>query len=134
MPSKKQEIPEADHAGHRERLRERFRLDGLQGFAPHEALELLLTGKKIPAAKALEWGLINEVVPDEELDGRAMELAQQLAALAPSAVARTKGLFYQVEEMPLLEGLETARAVNEALRKTQDFAAGVQEFKDGKKA
>ena len=43
MPSKKQEIPEADHAGHRERLRERFRLDGLQGFAPHEALELLLT-------------------------------------------------------------------------------------------
>lgn len=100
----------------------------------HRALELLLTGKKLPAAKALEWGLINEVVPDEELDGRAMELAQQLAALAPSAVARTKGLFYQVEEMPLLEGLETARAVNEAMRKTKDFAAGVQEFKDGKKA
>lgn len=43
MPSKQQTLPEADHSGHRERLRERFRLDGLQGFAPHEALELLLT-------------------------------------------------------------------------------------------
>lgn len=100
----------------------------------HRALELLLTGKKITAAKALEWGLINEVVPDDELDARAMELAQQLAELAPSAVARTKNLFYRVEEMPLLDGLTTAKEVNEAMRKTKDFAAGVQDFKNGKKA
>lgn len=100
----------------------------------HRALELLLTGKKITADKALDWGLINEVVPDSELEKRGLELATQLAALSPSAVANTKGLLYQVEEMGLLEGLNTARAVNEAMRKTKDFAAGVQEFKGGKKA
>ena len=36
-------MDQADHAGHRERLRARYRQEGLEGFAPHEALELLLT-------------------------------------------------------------------------------------------
>ena len=99
----------------------------------HRALEMLLTGKKIGAMQALDWGLINEVVPDDQLDKRAMEVAQQLAELSPFAVANTKELFYRVEEMPLLEGLQFAKAVNEAMRKTKDFQSGVEDFKQGKK-
>ena len=100
----------------------------------HRALELLLTGKKITADKALDWGLINEVVPDKQLEQRGMELAIHLSQIPASAMSRTKNLFYKVEEMDLLDGLEEARAVNEAMRKTKDFAAGVSDFKNGKKA
>ncbi|MDR1321049.1 MAG: enoyl-CoA hydratase/isomerase family protein [Gracilibacteraceae bacterium] len=99
----------------------------------HRALELLLTGRKIGAAEALAWGLINEVVPDGQLEERTMDLARRLAALAPSAAASTKALLYRVEEMPLLEGLRIAKEVNEAMRQTGDFAAGAQGFLQGAK-
>jgi DNA repair protein RadC len=43
-----------DHTGHRERLRRRFEQEGLNGFAPHEALELLLT-YALPASTPTAW-------------------------------------------------------------------------------
>jgi enoyl-CoA hydratase/carnithine racemase len=99
----------------------------------HRALELLLTGKKIPARTALEWGLINEVTPKGGQFDAAMKIAGCLAEFSPQAMAFTKKLFYEVEEMPLEAGLEHARSVNVAMRATPDFAAGVQRFNDGEK-
>ncbi|MET0375174.1 MAG: enoyl-CoA hydratase-related protein, partial [Rhizorhabdus sp.] len=43
------------------------------------AMEMMLLGKKLPAATALEWGLINRVVPEEDVDAAGLALAQQLA-------------------------------------------------------
>ncbi len=48
------------------------------GFA--RAAEMALLGERVPAAKALEWGLINRVHPDEEFEGEVRELALRLAA------------------------------------------------------
>jgi crotonobetainyl-CoA hydratase len=57
---------------------------------PKLALELVLTGRHLEAAEALERGLVNRVVPGEQVLASALELAQQVAALAPLAVASSK--------------------------------------------
>jgi 2-(1,2-epoxy-1,2-dihydrophenyl)acetyl-CoA isomerase len=48
------------------------------------AAEIALFGRKVTAAQALEWGLVNEVVPDEHLLARACSLAAELASLSAS--------------------------------------------------
>jgi 2-(1,2-epoxy-1,2-dihydrophenyl)acetyl-CoA isomerase len=56
------------------------------------ASELLLTGRKLDAAAALEWGIVNEVVPPEELTPRATEIARRLAGAPAGAAGATKRL------------------------------------------
>jgi enoyl-CoA hydratase len=57
---------------------------------PARAKQYLLTGDPVPAREAERIGLVNEVVPDTELDERAMAFAHRLAAGAPLAVQYTK--------------------------------------------
>jgi 2-(1,2-epoxy-1,2-dihydrophenyl)acetyl-CoA isomerase len=59
------------------------------------AMELLLLNRTLPAAEALVWGLVNEVVADEQLLTRAMEVAEQLAQGASGAYGATKRLVAQ---------------------------------------
>jgi methylglutaconyl-CoA hydratase len=54
---------------------------------------LLLTGQSVPASRAAEMGLVNEVVPDADLLPRAREYAAHFASLPPLALAETKALF-----------------------------------------
>jgi enoyl-CoA hydratase len=56
------------------------------------ALEMGLTGEPVTATRALEIGLVNRVVPAERVLGEALDLARQIAANAPLAVAVTKKL------------------------------------------
>src|SRR3984957_15628036 len=56
------------------------------------AMELLLLNRTLTAEEALSWGLVNEVVADEDLQARALALAEQLAAGASSAYGATKRL------------------------------------------
>jgi len=56
----------------------------------HRALQLLTSGEMIRADRALEWGLVNEVVAPEELADRVQALASQIAKNAPFAVASAK--------------------------------------------
>jgi len=74
------------------------------------AMKLLLFGERVGAEEALRMGLINEIVPQERLLPRAMELAQKLAALGPEGVQMTKqavlkGLSVGLDEAMLLESL-----------------------------
>jgi enoyl-CoA hydratase/carnithine racemase len=61
-------------------------------IGPAKAKYLLLTGDRLDAATALEWGVVDWVVPAAELDGAALELAAKLAAAPPMAAALTKRL------------------------------------------
>ena len=54
------------------------------------AVELSLTGRLVDAETCLAWGMVNEIVPRERVMPRALELAQELAALPPVAVRLTK--------------------------------------------
>jgi enoyl-CoA hydratase/carnithine racemase len=65
------------------------------------ALDLLLTGRFIDAARAEEIGLVNRVVPDADLDKTVDELADMIASKSGAAVALGKRAFYRQMEMPL---------------------------------
>ena len=58
------------------------------------ALEMLFTGEPIDAATALDWGLVNRVVPADRLDDAVVELARQIMQFSPATLALGKHAFY----------------------------------------
>lgn len=58
------------------------------------ALDMLMTGRLVPAAEALEWGLVNRVVDQEDLMPEALKLAKHLAEASPLTMAMGKKTFY----------------------------------------
>jgi len=75
------------------------------------AMEMLLTGDVIDARKAMEWGLVNRVVPPEQLEATTLSLAKQIAEKPPSTVAAGKRGFYQQMDMGLAKAYELASKV-----------------------
>jgi crotonobetainyl-CoA hydratase len=57
---------------------------------PAIAREYILTGRRLSAQDALRWGLVNDVVPVDEVRGRALRLAAEIAGLAPRSTSATK--------------------------------------------
>ena len=76
---------------------------------PGIAREMILTGQPIGAARALEVGLVSRVVPRERLREEAADVATQLAALPPAAVAAAKEAVTRGLDLPLGQGLELER-------------------------
>ena len=66
-----------------------------------KALEMMLTGRKLPAAEALAVGLITRVVPAAELEAATAQLAGELADRSPAAVALGLRAFYQSQDLEL---------------------------------
>ncbi|MBO0682113.1 MAG: enoyl-CoA hydratase [Candidatus Dormibacteraeota bacterium] len=64
------------------------------------ALELLLTGRPIDADTAAEWGLVNRVVPADQLETAALELAHQVASASPLTLKIGKQAFYRQIDVP----------------------------------
>ncbi len=75
------------------------------------ALEMLFTGEFIDAETALAWGLLNRVVPAEQLDQATLSLAQNIAAKSAAAMAIGKRGFYQQIEQDLATAYQTAAAI-----------------------
>ena len=71
------------------------------------AMEMLLTGEPISAQRALEWGLVNRVVPADQLDSEVEKLAATIAAKPPATVAAGKRAFYQQMRPGPRAGLRT---------------------------
>src|SRR5882672_7061096 len=69
------------------------------------AFELVALGEPIGAARALELGMVNRVVPDAKLMDEALALAQKVAAVSRPAMAHTKSLFHEVVDLPLPKAL-----------------------------
>jgi enoyl-CoA hydratase/carnithine racemase len=72
------------------------------------AFDLLVTGKFIDAATALDWGLINEVVPAAQLEAASARKAGEIAAKSPSAIRHGKALFYRQQTLPLADAYALA--------------------------
>ena len=92
------------------------------------AMEMLLTGEPIGAARALEWGLVNKVVPFEELDNAVLALAQTLAAKPPATVAAGKRAFYQQMDLGLEQAYKLASGVIAASFAHAEGRAGMDAF------
>lgn len=96
---------------------------------PHPiAMEMLLLGEPIDAETALRWGLINKVVPMDELLTVATDYARRLAALPPLAVQACKELAIRARDMDRTSGLRLEETMLRMLKFTDDGAEGIAAF------
>ena len=93
-----------------------------------QARGLLLSGRLVTAEEALRLGLVNEIVPVEQIEGRGAELASQLARNSPEAMRATKRLLAEQHGAWLARATELAVEANAAARMTVDFREGVAAF------
>jgi enoyl-CoA hydratase/carnithine racemase len=89
----------------------------------NRARYMLLTGRKLPAREALEWGAVAEVLPKERLLDRAWELARELAKRPPLALRYTRLLFTQDLKRAFLDELAHGLA-RETYAQRQFFPVG----------
>jgi enoyl-CoA hydratase/carnithine racemase len=82
-----------------------------RNLARKHAMEMLLTGEMIDAPRALEWGLVNRVVPSERLDQTVLDLATQIRSKPRNTIASGKHAFYEQLEMGLEQAYELAGQV-----------------------
>ena len=96
------------------------------------ALELLYTGRPMPAAEAKSWGLVNDVVPAARLIDRCMELATEIAKGAPLSIAGTKETVRACEDVSVADGhalIDDGKIVNyERMRNSEDAKEGPLAF------
>jgi enoyl-CoA hydratase/carnithine racemase len=92
------------------------------------ALEMLLTGDMVPAARAAEIGLVNRAVPAEELTRETMSLAARIASKSPAALKYGKEIFQRQLELPLVEAGRLAAEVMVENMLAQDAAEGIAAF------
>jgi 2-(1,2-epoxy-1,2-dihydrophenyl)acetyl-CoA isomerase len=92
------------------------------------ASELAMLGERLPAAKALEWGLINRVVADESLQTEALALAARLAAGPTRSYAGTKRQLNNWLYSRMAEQLELEAQIQQEMAGSADFLEGAMAF------
>jgi 2-(1,2-epoxy-1,2-dihydrophenyl)acetyl-CoA isomerase len=92
------------------------------------AMELAVTGALIDAERALEIGLVHQVVPADSLRDDVDTLAQELAALPTRAIAETKRLFREGQDGSLAEALDREALTQGDMGRTHDHLEGVSAF------
>jgi len=98
------------------------------------ALELVMWGdKRISAQRAYEMGLVNAVVPPDQLLPTAMEWAERMLSLAPRAVRNFKEILYKGSYMPPFEAARYAQNLEYNLRGMQDSIEGPKAFSERRK-
>jgi enoyl-CoA hydratase/carnithine racemase len=85
------------------------------------AFELVALGEPVDAQRALQLGMVNRVVPLEEVLDQSLALAEKLAAVKRPAMAETKRLFHEVADLPLAAALERGRDTNQRMRNFQQL-------------
>lgn len=103
-----------------------FILPRLVGW--RRATELLMTGEVTTAARALEMGMINAVVPDDQLMSQAMAMAKQLAQAPTAAIGQIKKLLEASAVNNYESQLELERRSQLEAGETNDFREGVTAF------
>lgn len=91
-------------------------------------LQLVLTGERLTAQQALDWGLVNQVVPAAELDAATARLAGLLAGKSQAIVALGRRAFFTSEDLPLAQSLELLAANLSLNVLAEDAAEGVTAF------
>jgi enoyl-CoA hydratase/carnithine racemase len=107
-----------------------IRLPGRIAMQP--ALELLLTGDRIDAARARDIGLVLEVVAPDELMTAARRLAGRLLQAAPLAARATKEMAYRGRALPWLDAVRMGEAMRRVAAATDDAREGMAAAREGR--
>jgi len=94
------------------------------------AHELLLTARPIDAQCAARIGLVNAVVPEEQVLDTALRAASAIAANAPLAVRATRAGVRELLTLPLAEAYERQEALGRPLRRTEDAVEAARAFRE----
>ena len=94
-------------------------------LAWHHAMELLLIGERISAARALEMNLVWKVVPHDQLMAEARSLAERLCASAPLAVRATKEVAWRGQEMAWVDAVRFGETMRRVAGSTRDAGEGM---------
>lgn len=97
------------------------------------AMEMMLLGERIPAARALEWGLINRVVPDAELDAATLALAEGLARGPTLALGLTRKALWRALDSDWDGALDLERHVQSEAGRSRDAREGIRAFLEKRK-
>ncbi len=108
-----------------------FTLPRLVGMG--KAMEMAFTGQKVSAADALNFGLVNQVVPDDQLEETTNKLAAKLASLPTRAIGLTKRAFNKAWSANLEDQLEYEAFLQTTAGQTEDHTEGVRAFLEKRK-
>jgi enoyl-CoA hydratase len=97
------------------------------------AMEMVLNNRILSAAEALQFGLVNRVVPVESFLNEALKLAEEVAGRAPVAVRAGKEAVNAVFEGSLTDGLSNEKELFYGLFSTEDQKEGMQAFIEKRK-
>jgi crotonobetainyl-CoA hydratase len=116
----------------------RLPLDGgmvlLQRRIPHNlAMGMMLTGRRIPAAELHRWGLVNEVVPADELDAAVQRWVDDIVACAPLSVKAVKQLSRRAAHLSPYEARDLRLPAVIAAVSSQDAIEGPLAFQQKRK-
>jgi 2-(1,2-epoxy-1,2-dihydrophenyl)acetyl-CoA isomerase len=99
-----------------------------QAIGRVRAMEMVLLGEPVKAVQALEWGMINRVVPDDEVESAAIVLASKLASGPTRAIGLTRKLGWAAAQSGWEETLHAERGAQGTAGRCADFREGVQAF------
>ena len=99
-----------------------------KAIGPARAAEMALTGDRVKAEQAAEWGLVNQVVEPEELLGAAHELAARVAKNPPHSVRMAKRLLRESQHQSLESLLELSAAMQALAHHTEDHREALAAF------
>jgi enoyl-CoA hydratase len=97
------------------------------------AMEFLLTAERFPASRALELGLINEIVSDDELLDRAIDWAHRITANAPLAVQATKESVLRCLALDLQAAYDLEQEISSKVFQSEDAKEGPKAFAEKRK-
>ena len=112
--------------------------DGGSWFLPKiiglaRANEMILTCDVLDANKALDWGLVSKVVPNEDLIVEAQQLAKKIASQPPEASRRAKRLLRMSQNVPLQDALEMAASQQSMLQQLDDHREAIDALLEKRK-
>ena len=112
--------------------------DGGSWFLPKiiglaRANEMILTCDVLDANKALDWGLVSKVVPNENLIVEAQQLAKKIADQPPEASRRAKRLLRMSQNVPLQDALEMAASQQSMLQQLNDHREAIDALLEKRK-
>jgi enoyl-CoA hydratase/carnithine racemase len=102
----------------------------LRVLPPRRLQEMCFTGEQFSAREALDWGVLNYVVPRAELDQKVNWLLARITDKSPTAIRLGKQAFNAMRDMSLRESLEYAQAMVPVMSSTEDAREGMAAFQD----